>query len=60
VETMAKSYGPPMTLANMKANGVRFVSATCETCGHDADVNVDSAPRTIAAQQESRTRHAPF
>jgi hypothetical protein len=26
-----------MTLANMRANGVRTLVATCEACGHKAD-----------------------
>jgi hypothetical protein len=39
--------GPPMTLANMRQNGVRAVTAECETCGHQADVNVDALPETI-------------
>jgi hypothetical protein len=39
--------GPPMTLANMRANGVRMVIASCEACNHSADVNVDALPETI-------------
>ena len=39
--------GPPMTLANMRQNGVRAVSATCEACGHKADVNVDALPESV-------------
>jgi rRNA maturation protein Nop10 len=39
--------GPPMTLANMRANGVHVVSAACEVCGHKADVNVDALPETV-------------
>jgi hypothetical protein len=35
-------YGsPPMTLANMRANGVSSLSATCEICHHEALMNVD-------------------
>jgi hypothetical protein len=37
-----KNFGPPMTLANMRSNSVRAVIATCEACGHKADVNVDA------------------
>jgi hypothetical protein len=33
--------GPPMTLANMRQNGVRSVIASCANCGRSADVNVD-------------------
>ena len=38
---------PPNTLANMRANGVRAVTATCEACGREADVNVDALPSTV-------------
>jgi hypothetical protein len=34
--------GPPMTLANMRANGVRSLSVTCEVCHHEALMNVDA------------------
>jgi hypothetical protein len=27
-----KNFGPPMTLANMRQNGVRAVIARCEAC----------------------------
>ena len=50
--------GPPMTLANMRQNGVRSVTASCANCGRlhrapprplvrlkrAADVNVDLLP----------------
>jgi transcription elongation factor Elf1 len=45
---MRSKPGPPMTLANMRQNGVRAVTATCEACGRSADVNVDALPETIA------------
>jgi hypothetical protein len=45
---MRSNPGPPMTLANMRANGVHAVSAACEACGHKADVNVDALPETLA------------
>ncbi len=35
--------GPPMTLANMRAMGVRSVWALCE-CGRDVSVRVDRLP----------------
>ena len=35
----------PMTLANMRLNGVRSVIASCANCGRSADVNVDLLPR---------------
>jgi rRNA maturation protein Nop10 len=44
---MSKKTFPPMTLANMRANGVRVVIATCETCGHKADVNVEALPEDM-------------
>jgi hypothetical protein len=34
--------GPPMTLANMRANGVRSLSVSCGLCGHEALLNVDA------------------
>ena len=34
----------PMTLANMRENGVRSISATCETCQHEAVLNADRWP----------------
>jgi hypothetical protein len=42
---MRSKLGPPMSLANMRANGVRAVTATCEACGREADVNVDALAR---------------
>jgi hypothetical protein len=39
---MRSKPGPPMTLANMRQNGVRAVSATCQACGHKADISVDA------------------
>jgi hypothetical protein len=44
---MRSMPGPPMTLANMRANGVRAVAVTCQACGHEADVNVDALPETV-------------
>jgi hypothetical protein len=35
-------HGPPMTLANMRENGVRSLSVTCELCHHGAAMNVDT------------------
>jgi hypothetical protein len=40
--------GPPMTLWNMRQNGVRVVIATCQACGHKADVNVASLPTSLS------------
>jgi hypothetical protein len=41
----------PMTLANMRANGVRSVIAACANCGRSADVNVDLLRETLAVPQ---------
>ncbi len=35
---------PPMTLANMRENGVRALTVTCLDCRHSADVVVDNLP----------------
>ena len=43
-----------MTLANMRANGVRAVSATCANCGRSADVNVDLLPETLPHRPRAR------
>jgi hypothetical protein len=34
--------GPPMTVANMRANGVRSVLVSCELFHHKAAMNVDA------------------
>jgi hypothetical protein len=51
---MSKNFGPPMTLANMRANGVRAVIAKCEACGRAADVNVDALPETTFVPEAGR------
>ena len=43
----SKPSFPPMTLRNMRENGVRMITATCSNCGHSADVNVDRLPETV-------------
>jgi hypothetical protein len=48
--------GPPMTLANMRLNGVCMVTASCANCGRSADVNVDLLPDTLTVP---RRRPAP-
>ncbi len=50
---MSKTF-PPMTLANMRVNGVRAVIATSEACGHKADVNVDALPETMIVPEAGR------
>jgi hypothetical protein len=32
-----EKHGIPMTLTNMRRNGVHVVIATCEACGHKAE-----------------------
>jgi hypothetical protein len=51
---MRSKPGPPMTLANMRSNGVRAVSATCQACGHQADVNVDALPETLTVPEAGK------
>ena len=46
--------GPPMSLANMRANGVRAVTATCQACNHSADVNVDALPETLTVPEAGK------
>jgi hypothetical protein len=43
---MRSKPGPPMSLRNMRENGVRAVIATCELCKRSADVNVDALLET--------------
>jgi len=49
-----KNVGPPMTLANMRQNGVHAVIARCQACGHAADVNVDALPETMVVPEVGR------
>jgi hypothetical protein len=39
-----------MTLA-MRANGVHAVTATCQACAHQADVNIDALPETLTVPE---------
>ncbi len=32
----------PMTLSNMRKNGVRGLFVTCRACGHETEVNLDA------------------
>ena len=49
-----KNFGPPMTLANIRHNGVRAVIARCEACGHASDVNVDAFAEKITVPEVGR------
>jgi rRNA maturation protein Nop10 len=44
----------PMTLADMRQNGVRTVIASCANCGRSADVNVDPLPESLAVPETGR------
>jgi hypothetical protein len=46
--------GPPMTLRNMRENGVHAVIATCQSCGHKVEVNVDDLAATIFVPESGR------
>ena len=48
---MAKDDAPirPITLGNMRQNGVRKLFATCRACGHHTEVNVDDWPNDVPA-----------
>jgi hypothetical protein len=41
----------PTTLANMRLNGVRAVTAACANCGRSADVNVDLLPESLTVSE---------
>ena len=49
-----RTSGPPMSLANMRENGVRAVIATCEACNHSADVLVDALPEGVYVPHVAR------
>ena len=51
---MRSKPGPPMSLANMRLNGVRMVTASCEACGRSADVNVDTLPESVLVPQAGK------
>ena len=51
---MRAKPGPPMTLANMRSNGLRMVTASCANCGHPADVNVDALPESVHVPEAGR------
>jgi hypothetical protein len=49
---------PPMTLANMRRNGVRAVIATCQSCGGFTEVNGDTLPETIGSPKRAEATDA--
>jgi hypothetical protein len=50
----------PMTLADMREDGVYSVIATCEACGHKSNENVDAYASQInrSLTQRPEPRHA--
>ena len=44
----------PMSLANMRQNGVRMVIASYANCGRSADVNVDLLPETLTVPEAGK------
>jgi hypothetical protein len=43
----ARYTGPPMSLGNMRQNGVRSLSVSCGVCRHTAVINVDTYSETV-------------
>ena len=46
----ARYRGPPMTLANMRQQGVRSLWVKCDLCHHEAVVNVDRYAGEVPVQ----------
>jgi len=44
----------PMTLANMRGNGVRWLIATCLDCRHSADVDADALAGEVYVPEAGR------
>jgi hypothetical protein len=45
---MRSKPGPAMTLANMRQNGVRAVTATCEACGRRCQTKFSGCPSCVS------------
>jgi len=43
----ARYRGPPMTLGNMRAHGVRSLAVSCTICHHHAVLSVDPWPDSV-------------
>jgi hypothetical protein len=43
----SRYHGPPMTLGNMRANGIRCLSVYCSCCHHQVTFNVDHMPDAV-------------
>lgn len=46
--------GPPMDLANMRANGARSLIVECRSCRHSASVLVDMLPDEVLVPEAGR------
>jgi hypothetical protein len=53
------TFESPMTIANMRRNGLHAVIAACQACGHKADVNVDGLPETRGPRDRPTTPMQP-
>lgn len=51
--------GPPMTLANMRAQGVRSLDVTCELCHHAAVLSVDAWRDDVPVPWSGTNRDQP-
>jgi hypothetical protein len=51
--------GPPMTLGNMRANGVRRLDISCWICHHAAVLDMDSYATTCRCRGSVRAWSAP-
>jgi hypothetical protein len=53
---------PPMTLANIRAHGVRSVDALCQAigCGHEAMINVDGLADSLLVPDVSLRLRLPL
>jgi hypothetical protein len=45
---------PPMTLGNMRANGIHCLSVYCRSCHHQVHFNVDHMPDHVAVPSIGR------
>ena len=49
-----RDRGPPMTLENMRENGVHSLWVACRSCRHEASVNVDQLPGEVEVPSAGR------
>jgi hypothetical protein len=48
----ARQTEPPMTLGNMRENGVHSLFVSCDCCHHSVELNVDHMPDVDAARSK--------